>query len=65
MNRYSLGNTGEILGRAIKDSARRDEVVIATKVYGRMRPGPDGAARSRKTIFAEIVDALRQAVLDQ
>jgi len=39
-NRYSLGNSEEILGRAIKDFARRDEVVIATKVYGRMRPGP-------------------------
>src|SRR5437870_5606402 len=39
-NRYSLGNSEEILGRAIGDFARRDEVVIATKVYGRMRPGP-------------------------
>ena len=37
-NRYSVGNSEEILGRAIKDFARRDEVVIATKVYGRMRP---------------------------
>jgi len=35
-NRYSLGSSEEILGRAIKDFARRDEVVIATKVYGRM-----------------------------
>src|SRR2546423_13526538 len=33
-NRYSLGNSEEILGRAIKDFARRDEVVVATKVYG-------------------------------
>jgi len=40
-NRYSLGNSEEILGRAIGDFARRDEVVIATKVYGRMRPGPN------------------------
>src|SRR5215469_7747236 len=47
-NRYSLGNSEEILGRAIKDFARRDEVVIATKVYGRMRPGPNGAGLSRK-----------------
>src|SRR6202165_5681169 len=36
-NRYSLGSSEEILGRAIKDFARRDEVVIATKVYGRLR----------------------------
>ena len=43
-NRYSLsGNSEEILGRAIKDFARRDGVVIATKVYGRMRTGPNGA----------------------
>ena len=37
-NRYSLGNSEEILGRAIRDFARRDEVVIATKVYGRIQP---------------------------
>src|SRR5215471_21292323 len=51
-NRYSLGNSEEIAGRAIWDFARRDEVVIATKVYGRMRPGPNGAGLSRKAIFA-------------
>jgi aryl-alcohol dehydrogenase-like predicted oxidoreductase len=43
-NRYSLGNSEEILGRAIKDFARREEVVIATKVYGRMRSGPNGGS---------------------
>jgi aryl-alcohol dehydrogenase-like predicted oxidoreductase len=53
-NRYSLGSSEEILGRAIRDFGRRDEVVIATKVYGRMRPGPNGAGLSRKAIFAEI-----------
>src|ERR1700731_4093510 len=53
-NRYSLGSSEEILGRAIKDFARRDEVVIATKVYGRMRPGPNGAGLSRKAIMSEI-----------
>ena len=53
-NRYSLGSSEEILGRAIKDFARRDEVVIATKVYGRMRPGPNGAGLSRKAIMVEI-----------
>jgi aryl-alcohol dehydrogenase-like predicted oxidoreductase len=45
-NRYSLGNSEEILGRAIRAFARRDEVVITTKVYGRMRPGPNGAGLS-------------------
>src|SRR5271157_5568145 len=63
-NRYSLGNSEEILGRAIKDFARRDEVVIATKVYGRMRPGPNGAGLSRKAIFAEIDNSLRRLGTD-
>src|ERR1700735_4763601 len=59
-NRYSLGNSEEILGRAIKDFARRDEVVIATKVYGRMRPGPNGSGLSRKAIMSEIDASLRR-----
>jgi aryl-alcohol dehydrogenase-like predicted oxidoreductase len=63
-NRYSLGNSEEILGRAIKDFARRDEVVIATKVYGRMRPGPNGAGLSRKAIFAELDNSLRRLGMD-
>jgi aryl-alcohol dehydrogenase-like predicted oxidoreductase len=63
-NRYSLGNSEEILGRAIKDFARRDEVVIATKVYGRMRPGPNGAGLSRKAIFAEIDASLIRLDMD-
>src|SRR3954466_3934606 len=63
-NRYSLGNSEEILGRAIKDFARRDEVVIATKVHGRMRPGPNGAGLSRKAIFAEIDNSLRRLGMD-
>src|SRR3979490_2732900 len=46
--RYSLGNSEEIRGRAIRDFARRDEVVIATKVYGRMRSGPNSAGLSRR-----------------
>ena len=63
-NRYSLGNSEEILGRAIRDFARRDEVVIATKVYGRMRPGPNGAGLSRKAIFAEIDASLGRLGMD-
>src|SRR3982750_3345065 len=63
-NRYSLGNSEEILGRAIKDFARRDEIVIATKVYGRMRPGPNGAGLSRKAIMAEIDNSLRRLGTD-
>src|SRR6201984_477876 len=63
-NRYSLGNSEEILGRAVRDFARRDEVVVATKVYGRMRPGPNGAGLSRKAIFAEIDNSLRRLGTD-
>ena len=63
-NRYSLGNSEEILGRAVKDFARRDEVVIATKVYGRMRPGPNGAGLLRKAIMVEIDNSLRRLGTD-
>src|SRR4249920_623208 len=63
-NRYSLGSSEEILGRAIKDFTRRDEVVIATKVYGRMRPGPNGGGLSRKAIMREIDDSLRRLDTD-
>ncbi len=63
-NRYSLGSSEEILGRALKDFARRDEVVIATKVYGRMRPGPNGAGLSRRAIMNELDASLRRLGTD-
>ena len=63
-NRYSLGSSEEILGRAIKDLARREEVVVATKVYGRMRPGPNGAGLSRKAIMTEIDASLQRLGTD-
>ena len=63
-NRYSLGSSEEILGHAIKDFARRNEIVIATKVHGRMRPGPNGAGLSRKAIMAEIDASLRRLGTD-
>jgi aryl-alcohol dehydrogenase-like predicted oxidoreductase len=40
---YSQGSSEEILGRALKDFANRDDIVIATKVRHPMRPGPNGA----------------------
>jgi aryl-alcohol dehydrogenase-like predicted oxidoreductase len=63
-NRYSLGSSEEILGRALKDFARRDDVVIATKVYGRMRPGPNGAGLSRRAIISELDASLRRLGTD-
>ncbi len=63
-NVYSLGSSEEILGRALRDMTRRDEVVIATKVHGVMRPGPNGGGLSRKTILAEIDASLTRLGTD-
>ena len=63
-NVYSDGASEEIVGRAIKDFARRDEVVLATKLNGRMRPGPNGAGLSRRAIFDEIDNSLRRLGTD-
>ena len=63
-NVYSDGTSEEIVGRALKDFVPREEVVIATKVHGRMRPGPNGAGLSRKAILAEIDASLRRLGTD-
>ena len=63
-NIYSNGESEEVLGRAIRDFARRDEVVIATKVWGPVRPGPNGRGLSRKSIMAEIDKSLRRLGTD-
>jgi len=63
-NVYSDGSSEEITGRALADFARRDEVVLATKVHGRMRQGANGAGLSRKAIFAEIDNSLRRLGTD-
>jgi 1-deoxyxylulose-5-phosphate synthase len=63
-NVYSDGTSEEIVGRALRDFARRDEVVVATKVHGRMRPGPNGAGLSRRAILSEIDHSLRRLGLD-
>jgi aryl-alcohol dehydrogenase-like predicted oxidoreductase len=63
-NVYSDGTSEEIVGRALKEYARRDEIVLATKVHGRMRPGPNGAGLSRKAIMTEIDGSLRRLGTD-
>jgi len=63
-NVYSDGTSEEILGRALKDFASRDAIVIATKVHGRMRPDPNGAGLSRKAILTEIDHSLRRLATD-
>ena len=63
-NVYSDGTSEEIVGRALKEYTRREEVVIATKVHGRMRPGPNGAGLSRKAIMTEIDASLARLGTD-
>jgi 1-deoxyxylulose-5-phosphate synthase len=63
-NMYSDGTSEEFLGRALKDFARRDEVVIATKVYFPMSAGPNGRGLSRKAIFTAIDASLRRLGTD-
>jgi 1-deoxyxylulose-5-phosphate synthase len=63
-NVYSGGSSEEITGRALAEYADRDEIVIATKVHGRMRPGPNGGGLSRKAILTEIDHSLRRLGTD-
>jgi aryl-alcohol dehydrogenase-like predicted oxidoreductase len=63
-NVYSLGVSEEILGRALKDFVRRDDVVIATKLHGKMREGPNGGGLSRKAIMGEVDHSLKRLETD-
>jgi len=63
-NMYSNGSSEEILGRALKDFADRDEVVVATKLRHPMRTGPNGRGLSRKAIMTEIDHSLRRLGTD-
>lgn len=63
-NVYSDGTSEEFLGRALKDYANRDEIVIATKVYFQMHEGPNGAGLSRKAIMCEIDKSLKRLGTD-
>ncbi|WP_413624347.1 aldo/keto reductase [Luteibacter sp. Lutesp34] len=63
-NTYSDGTSEEIVGRALKDFARRDEVVLATKTFHRWREGPNAGGLSRKAIFHSVEDSLRRLGTD-
>jgi len=63
-NVYSDGTSEEIVGRALADFARRDEIVLATKVRGLMRKSPNGSGLSRKVIMFEIEQSLRRLGTD-
>ncbi len=61
---YSDGSSEEIVGKALLEMTSRDELVIATKVHGRMRPGANGGGLSRKHILSEIDHSLRRLGTD-
>src|SRR5919205_1723569 len=63
-NVYSAGSSEEITGRALRDFTDREDVVLATKVHGRMRPGPNGGGLSRKAILRELDASLRRLGTD-
>ena len=63
-NVYSDGTSEEIVGRALRDMASREEVVIATKVFNPMRPDPNGRGLSRKAIMSEVDASLRRLQTD-
>jgi aryl-alcohol dehydrogenase-like predicted oxidoreductase len=63
-NVYSIGSSEEIVGQLLAEFAPREDVVIATKVHGRMRPGPNGAGLSRAAIMHEIDASLRRLNTD-
>jgi aryl-alcohol dehydrogenase (NADP+) len=61
---YSLGVSEEVTGRALRDFAKRDEVVIATKVFNAMGPGPNQRGLSRKHILSGIDGSLKRLGTD-
>ena len=63
-NVYAKGTSEELTGELLKELAPRDEIVLATKVFGRMRPGPNGQGLSRKAILSEIDNSLDRLGVD-
>jgi 1-deoxyxylulose-5-phosphate synthase len=63
-NMYGLGASEEVTGRALRDFARRDEIVIATKVYFPMGSGPNRGGLSRKAIMTEVEASLKRLGTD-
>src|SRR5580704_6193161 len=63
-NAYGYGTSEEITGRAIRASTRREDVVLATKVFFKMHDGPGGSGLSRRAIVEQLDDSLRRLGTD-
>ncbi|GGW09343.1 oxidoreductase [Streptomyces capoamus] len=63
-NAYSFGSSEEIVGRAVKKYARREDIVLATKVFYPMHSGPGGSGTSRKAIMEQIDASLTRLGTD-
>jgi aryl-alcohol dehydrogenase-like predicted oxidoreductase len=63
-NSYSEGSSEEVTGKLIRELAPREEIVLASKVFNRMRPGPNGAGLNRKTIFTQLDATLKRLDTD-
>src|SRR6185369_8738739 len=63
-NTYQAGTSEELVGRAIKRYARREDIVLATKVWGRMHDGPGGQGLSRKAILEQVDASLTRLGTD-
>jgi 1-deoxyxylulose-5-phosphate synthase len=63
-NVYAMGDSERVLGRFLKANAKREDVVVATKVNGVMRDGPNGGGLSRKEIFFELDESLKRLEMD-
>ncbi len=63
-NVYSDGSSEEIVGRALRELLPREELVLATKVFGQMADGPNGGGLSRKAILWQVDESLRRLGTD-
>jgi aryl-alcohol dehydrogenase-like predicted oxidoreductase len=63
-NVYAIGDSERVLGRFLKANAKREDTIIATKLNGVMRDGPNGGGLSRKEIFFELDESLKRLGTD-
>src|SRR3954470_6692719 len=61
-NSYGIGSSEDIVGQALRKLTRRDDIVVATKVFNRMHGGPGGSGLSRKAIMEQIDGSLSRLV---